>query len=196
MRISDRVPVPPRCLGKLVPSAPEEPLRGLLVEALATEEKLARDREWHARLGRPASEYVSVHDAMCAWSLTCTCGNDTAKLLGLRREDLYASPLYFACTSCQKSVEVFDETTDGWSAEVSRKKPRAKARPASTFALRCGSCKGTAWKPAVVLTYQNLAANPEVAPEDRWQDFFDGLALGGTCVRCEEVTLPAHFKSA
>jgi hypothetical protein len=196
MRISDRVPVIPRCLGKVVASVPDEPLRGLLIEALASEEKLARDREWHARLGRPAAEHVSVHDALHAWSLKCTCGGDTAKLLGIRRDDLYASPVLLACTTCESSVEIFDEMVDGWNLEVSRKKPRAKARPASTFALRCPSCKGTAWQPAAVFTYQNLALTPDVAPEDRWQDFFDVMALGGTCTRCEEVSLPAHFKCA
>ena len=117
-----------------------------------------------------------------------------AKLLGIRRDDLYASPVLYACTSCETSVELFDEYTDGWKLEVSRKRPRVKARPAPTFALRCPSCKGTAWRPAVVFTYQNLAASPNIAPDESWQDFYDVIAIGGTCTRCEEVSLPANFK--
>ena len=57
-------------------------------------------------------------------------------------------------------------------------------------------CASRAWHPAVVLTYQGDAETFAKAPPERWQDFFDGMAVGGTCVRCGAVALPASFECA
>lgn len=195
MRISDRVPVAPRCLATLVASVPGAPLRGPLLTAFVSEEELAADRERHVSLGRAPVDHVPTHDELCGWSLACSCGAAAGKWLGVRKDDMYVSPVCFACGTCGKTVDVFDETVDGWNGEIDRKK-RRKARPASTFALRCGGCKGTMWQPAVVVTYQADAEDFTNVPADRWQDFFDVIAIGGTCARCGVVALPASFECA
>jgi hypothetical protein len=196
MRISDREPVPPRCLGTMVARVPEEPLRSALMTAFVSEEEMARDREQHERLGRAMATYVATHDELSAWTLACTCGSEAGKLLGVRTADVYASPVCFACGGCGKTVDIFDATVDGWDGEIARKQRRRKARPASTFALRCPGCKGTSWSPAAVFTYQGEPDNFAKVPPERWQDFFLAIAVGGTCTRCEAVTLPGRFESA
>ena len=189
------MPVPPRCLATVVASVPEEPKRGELTAAFATEEVLARDRAWHDRMSRPDVEYVSVVEELSTFALRCTCGSDAGKLLGVRTNDVYVPPVCFACSACNKSVEIFDETVDGWNGETDRKRRRRKKLP-STFALRCASCKGTAWHPAVVVTYQGEASSYLAAGGDRWQDFFDVFAVGGTCVKCGTVSVAASFECA
>ncbi len=196
MRISDREPLPPRCLATVVARVPEEPLRSALMTAFASEEELAKARERHERLGRSPTTYVSTHDELCTWSLACTCGEQTGKLLGVRSNDVYASPVCFACGACGKTVDIFDAAVDGWDGEIARKQRRRKARPPSTFALRCPGCKGTSWQPAVVVTYQGEVENYAKVPPERWQDFFDTIAIGGTCTKCEMVALPGSFERA
>lgn len=80
-------------------------------------------------------------------------------------------------------MDVFGEARDGWSGEMDRKRRRRGEPPASTFALRCGECKGTQWRRAAQVTYQGYAADFATAPAERWQDFFDVIAIGGSCVR-------------
>jgi hypothetical protein len=194
MRISDRAPVPPRCLGSLVATTPTEPLRALLATAFVSEEEAARALEQHLRLGRDAASHVPPHEQLAVWTLACACGGDAGKLLGVREHDLYVSPVVFGCAGCGKSTGVFDAALDGWNAEVDRKRRRRKT-PASTFALRCPQCKTTSWRPAVVLAYQCQESDlGDAAP--RWQDFFDAAGVGGTCVGCGAVTLPASFECA
>ncbi len=194
MRITDREPVPPRCLGSLIVKSPEEPLRSLLAAAFVSEEEVTQGREQHVRLGRPEESYVPLHEMLTVWTIACPCGNDTGKLLGVRKDDVYVSPVLLACAGCGKSTTLFDEANDGWNAEVDRKRRRRKT-PASTFALRCPRCKTTGWHPALVLAYQCQEGDlGEAAP--RWQDFFDAVGLGGTCVGCGAVTLPAEFECA
>jgi hypothetical protein len=195
MRISDRVPVAPRCLGTMVASVAAVPLSGPLLAAFVSEEDMARAREWHAHLGRAPADHVATHDELCAWSLACTCGATAGKWLGVRTDDVYSSPVCFACAACGKLVDVFDEAVDGWNGETDRKR-RRKARRASTFALRCGECKGTQWQPAVLVTYQGDAEDFAGVPIERWQDFFDVIAIGGTCIRCGAVAVPASFECA
>jgi len=194
MRISDRVPVPPRCLGSVVARTPEEPLRSLLAVAFVSEEEVAQSLAAHLRLERDPATHVPPHEELAAWTITCTCGGDTGKLLGVRKDDIYVSPVLFGCSGCGKSTTLFDETVDGWNGEVDRKRRRRKTPP-STFALRCARCKTTAWRPAVVLAYQCQEGDLGEAAS-RWQDFFDAVGIGGTCVGCGAVTLPASFECA
>lgn len=196
MRISDRTPVAPRCLGTMVASLAAAPLRGALLAAFVSEEDMARAAEWHASLGRAPEDHVPTHDELCAWSLACRCGAAAGKWLGVRRDDIYGSPVCFACAACGSTVDVFDETRDGWNGEIDRKRRRRGKQPASTFALRCGECKGTQWQPAAVVTYQGDAADFATVPAERWQDFFDVIAIGGTCARCGAVAVPASFECA
>lgn len=195
MRITDRTPVPPTCLAELSPRVPDPELRDALAAAFVSEKAETDSRAYHTRLDRPADAYVSPRDELCAWTLACVCGSPTGKLLGLRKDDVYVPPVVHACTACTRTVALFDESRHGWNAEVSRRPRRPKAVKPSTFALRCPACKSTTWRTAVVVTYQgDPTAYAPLA--DRWPDFFDVLAVGGTCDRCEAVTLPAAFECA
>lgn len=91
--------------------------------------------------------------------------------VGGGQDDVYGSPVRFACAACGATVDVFDEAVDGWNGEIDRRRGRRRSRPASTFALRCGACKGTLWRPAVIVTYQGDAGNFTNVPAERWQDF-------------------------
>lgn len=166
----------------------------MLSAAFFSEEEVAQAFTQHTRLGRPESTFIPPNEEVAVWTLGCACGGESGKLLGVRTADVYVSPVHFACSSCNKSTPVFNEAVDGWNGETDRKRRRKKTPP-STFALRCPKCKTTAWQPAIVLAYQCQEGDLGEAAS-RWQDFFDAAGIGGTCVGCGTVSLPAGFECA
>lgn len=157
-----------------------------MIDAFISPEEDAQARAHHLALGRPEEEWISVRDEIEVWSFGCACGSREGKIFGVRVNDQFNGPLRFACAACQASAPLFDKAVDGWNAETSKRKGRAKKEPKTTFALYCKGCKNTVWEPAMLVTYQGDLVG---LADDARANHFDSAAFGGRCKSCKKLSL-------
>lgn len=184
---------PPRCLLTLRATKPDAELRARFAALFVTDEDEAKASAWHASKS-PEKTYVSTRDELTSWNLACPCGADRGKLFGVRKDDQFTGPVRFACTACAETVVIFDALADGWNAETAKRKRKARKEPKMTFAMHCRKCKETVWHPSALVTYQGESYAE--LPKERVQDYFDVIALGGTCATCGSVALGFHEECA
>jgi len=153
-------------------------------------------------LDRPSATWLSTRDELDAWLVGCPCGEDKGMLFGVREQDKYCDPIFYACAACNRRALIFDSKLHGYNAEVDRLRKRrrraTKGRDA-TFAMYCRACKTTAWRPAVLVTYQGDRDNYEGYEGklfDPFADFFDVILIGGACVRCGNIAFGYHNECA
>ncbi len=190
MRITDLHLPPPACLGTVRTTRAEGDFRTRFLSNFVTDEEeahsLARHRSWN----RPEEDWVSTREESEVWTIGCTCGAEDGKVFGVRENDTFSAPLFYACLKCASRFLIFDLKRHGHNGEIDSKKRKRKppsAAPKATFAMHCRACKNTVWRLAVIVTYQGEPLDLDSG--QRVQDHFDVILVGGTCTTCGTIAI-------
>lgn len=180
MRITGLHLPPPSCLASVRATRAEGDLRQNFIHAFQSDEEEARSRGFSESLGR-LEEWISPRESAEVWCIGCPCGQDHGKIFGVRDNDEFSAPIFYACMVCSQRALIFDPTLHGYNAEIDKRKRKSKKAPNATFALHCRRCKTTVWRPVVLVTYQGELGEQFQA---RLADYFDVILIGGVCVKC------------
>lgn len=186
MRVTGLELSPPSCLASLRTTRAAGDFRRKIVEQFIPDERDAESLAWHRSLER-TEEWVSTREELEVWRVGCPCGENQGKIFGVRVDDAFSAPLFYACSSCSFKSLIFDPSLHGYNAEISKRKRKPRKAPPSTFAMHCRLCKNTVWRGAVIVTYQGEPL--DVDPGHHLQDFFDVILVGGACASCDAFAL-------
>ena len=130
MRVTGLELPPPSCLASLRTTRAAGDFRRKLVEQFIPDERDAESLAWHRSLGR-AEEWVSTREELEVWRVGCLCGEDQGKIFGVRVDDAFSAPLFYACPSCGFKSLICDPSLHGYNAEISKRKRKPRKAPPS-----------------------------------------------------------------